>query len=115
MMKTKYIKIAADYCADGLWDEDGSMIDLPCLELNLSDDIIQRLDAWQRWHDKENQDYLDEPERTKKFDRAAFSKEGLRIARDIKTHLGKDWTVMYFDDKKYHDTIVDRSVYEYEV
>lgn len=113
-MKTKYIKVMADFCADGLWDEEG-LIEWEHPDLNLPDDIIQRLDAWQQWHDKDNQDYLEESERTKEFDRAAFSIEGLKIARAIKVYLGEDWTVMYFDDKKYHDTIVDRGVYEYEV
>lgn len=113
-MKTKYIKVMADYCADGLWNEEG-MVEWEHPDLNLPDDIIQRLDVWQRWHDKDNQDYLEESERTKEFDRTAFSKEGLKIAQAIKVYLGEDWTVMYFDDKKYHDAIVDRSVYEYEV
>lgn len=105
----------ADYCADGLWDKDGSMIELPCPELNLPDDMLQRLEDWQSWFTKDCQDYIEELKRTVEFDRKAFSSEGLKIARAIKVYLGEDWTVVYFDDKKYHDTIVDRSVYEYEV
>ena len=114
-MKIKYVRVMADYCADGLWDKDGSMIELPCPELNLPDDMLQRLEAWQSWFTKDCQDYIEELKRTVEFDRKAFSSEGLKIARAIKVYLGEDWTVVYFDDKKYHDTIVDRSVYEYEV
>ncbi len=114
-MKTKYIRVMADFCADGLWDEEGSMIELPCLELNLPEDILQRVESWQQWYTKNNQDYLEESRRTTTFDRAAFSKEGLEIAQAVKAYLGEEWTVMYFDDKKYYDTIVERSVYEYEV
>lgn len=105
----------ADYCADGLWDEEGSMVETEDPDLNLSPELIQRLDDWQNWFTKDCQDYIEESKRTAEFDRKAFSSEGLKIARAIKVYLGEDWTVMYFDDKKYHDTIVDRGVYEYEV
>ncbi|KKN25226.1 hypothetical protein LCGC14_0887070 [marine sediment metagenome] len=114
-MKTKYVRVMADYCADGLWDKDGSMIELPCPELNLPDDMLQRLEDWQSWFTKDCQYYIEELKRTIEFDVLAFSIAGLLIAKDIKAYLGEDWTVVYFDDKKYHDTIVDRSVYEYEV
>ena len=114
-METKYVRVMADYCADGLWDEDGSMIELSDPDLNLPDDLIERINAWQLWFTKDCQDYIEESKRSTVFDRKAFSSEGLKIARSIKVHLGEDWTVVYFDDKKYYDTIVERSVYEYEV
>jgi len=85
----KYVRVMADYCSDGLWGKNGVMIERKHPGLNLPNDIIERLDVWQLWHDRDNQDYLDKSERTKKFNRIAFSKEGLKIARDIKTYLGK--------------------------
>lgn len=113
----KYIRVMADYSASGLWDHKGVMIELALdhSEVKLSTEILQRLYAWQRWHDRDNQDYLDESHRTKEFDTQIFSLEGLRIAQAIKTHLGNDWTIVYFDEEKYRATLVDRSVYEYEI
>jgi len=110
----KYVRVMADFCADGLWNEEG-MIEQEHPDLNLPDDIIQRLEAWQLWHDRDNQDYLNESERTKEFDIKAFSEEGSEIAKAIKVHLGDEWTVVYFNEYVYWKTYVDRSVYEYEV
>ena len=79
-MKTKYIKVMADFCADGLWDDKGSMIELPCEELNLPDNILQRVESWQAWYTRDCQDFFEESRRTKTFDREAFSIETFKVA-----------------------------------
>lgn len=109
----KYIRVMADYCSAGLWGYDGIMVE--AIDLDLPNTIAKRLDAWQRWHDRDNQDYLEESVRSKEFDTMTFSLEGLRIAQAIKAYLGDDWTVIYFDEEKSLAPNVDRSVYEYEV
>lgn len=114
-MKIKYVRLMADYCANGLWNEDGSMVELPDLDLNLPDDLLQRVEEWQQWYTNDCQDYIEESKRTKEFDVLLFSVTGLLIAKDIKAFLGEDWTVVYFNEHTYRITLVDRSIYEYEV
>ena len=111
----KWVRIMADYDADGIWNIRGAAE--PADLLPISGVLRQRLLAWQRRYDKECEDYLPVAERTTEFDLADFSQEGLKIAQAIKAEL-PDWTVLYFDEVKSPKGQApnqDRSAFEYEI
>lgn len=114
-MMIKYVRVMADYCSTGLWDENGVNA---CVEgYNLSPETINALAAW--CHEYElNDDYLPFIDRkVPAFDVKAFSERGLEVAKMIKRDL-TDWKVIYFDEyalSLHKGPREDRAPYEYEV
>lgn len=106
IQKDKWVRIMADYCADGVWQKDGAGTTAD--DLPVPSGLIERLRTWQRKFDGDDQ--VKEPE---------FSLEGLLIAKEIKGHL-PDWTIVYFDNAAVERLnpqwdVEDRSGFEYEV
>ena len=85
----KWVRIMADYCADGVWLKDGAATTAD--DLPISPRLRDELRSWQRTYDED----ADKPG----FDVAAFSKWGRKIALDVKREL-PDWTVVYFDEAR---------------
>lgn len=114
MPDEKWVRVMCDFSAEGVWAKDGAGIGMD--ELPISREIKQRLLEWQEWFERDNENYLPPSQRTTTFDVAAFSKEGLEIAKAIKAEL-PDWTVVYFDEGKSSagNRASDRSGFEYEV
>lgn len=109
LLAHKWVRILADSCADGVWEKGGgapSADDLP-----VSRALIERVRAWQAWYDRDENDWG-----LFKGDVAAFSLEGLAVARAVKAEL-PDWTVVYFDAAAAErcGREAERTVFEYEV
>lgn len=103
-----YVKVMAEYCSSGLWNEHGANT---CEdEYGLSPELLERLDKWQGWYDRDNKSYCTEPDEDT-FPYEAFAKEGEMIARHIKA-ANPTWTVMYFNEHRYQN---DLSNYVYEI
>jgi uncharacterized protein YbcC (UPF0753/DUF2309 family) len=107
MLESKWVRIMADHCADPLWGPDGTMESLE--DLPVTEDLRDRLDAWQQWYDVHS---LDDPG----FDTAAFSRTGRELAKGVKAQL-PDWTIIYFDEAAAAMTAPDRrrETFEYEI
>ena len=91
----KWVSVMADYSSDGLWCQDGVMMDRA--DLPISSELAEKHAAWcQRFEASEF--YLSEEER-QSFDVAVFAEDGLEIARAIKAEL-PEWSVFYFDERK---------------
>lgn len=110
----KWVRIMCDFCADGVWNRDGASISAE--DVPISEALKARLAAWQEWYGRDCQDYMPPEERERHLDRKAFSAEGLKIARAIKSEL-LDWTIIYFDDEAANASTNkhDRSTFEYEI
>lgn len=113
----KWVRVMADFSAEGLWAKDGS--GCGACELPISDALKKRLRAWQDWFEDDCESYLPPEERNqpRDFNVAAFSAEGREIARAIKSEL-PDWTVIYFDEEKAeadNRNDGDRSAFEYQI
>ena len=106
----KWVRIMADYSADGVWAKDGCSVGIE--DLPVSEELRGRILGWQHLYDDECEDYLPANLRTISFDDAAFSKQGLEIAIAVKTEL-PDWTVVYFDEAR--SNMVPALDYEYEI
>lgn len=78
----------ADYCSSGVWDENGTNIDIDSLPIYYW--LKSMIGSWQVQYDREAMD-----EDT--FDAKLFSKHGYALAVKLKQNL-PDWTVMYFDE-----------------
>ncbi|WP_063812538.1 hypothetical protein [Burkholderia cenocepacia] len=115
----RWVRVMADYSSNGIWAQSGGSAELEYLPVSVA--LHQRLAAWCVWYEK-NDDYLPEEERKANFDYAAFSAEGLAIAKAVKAEL-PDWTVVYFDEAKFRALMGppippvarSRSDFEYEV
>ncbi|QIG49395.1 hypothetical protein G5V57_17725 [Nordella sp. HKS 07] len=110
----RWVKIMADFSADGVWDKQGELCHLA--DLPVSDALKQRISAWIDWYDREAD--ADGPN-VIPFDVRQFSEQGVAIARDVKREL-TDWTVVYFDERRCNESILEggpanRSYFEYEV
>lgn len=106
-----WVRIMCDYCAEGIWDRTGAAGSVD--ELDLPEDLKDRIIQWQDWHDQHDP-HEDPPV---DIDWVAFSAEGLAIARAVKAVLPA-WTVMYFDAyKAFYDPAGtdDRAFFEYEI
>jgi hypothetical protein len=106
----KWVRIMADYAADGVWDKTGAGC---CAdELPIEPTLVERLRAWQAWFD----DLSDDNERNPDWDAAAFAREGLAIARAVKAAL-PDWTVIYFDEAALAAASrgAPHSIFQYEI
>lgn len=113
-MTDRWVRIMADYCADGMWDRDGAGGFAP--DVPISTALRARIGEWCATYDKTDL-YLPVEMRKVPFDMEAFCAEGLAIARAVKSEL-PDWTVVYFDEAKCPkrwQVGTDRSVFEYEV
>jgi hypothetical protein len=105
----KWVRILADSSADGVWAKDGCGT---CADhLPVPPELIERIRAWQAWYDRDENDWG-----LFKGDVAAFSAEGLAVARAVKAVL-PDWTVVYWDDAAWEQDGKDkeRGAHEYEV
>lgn len=103
-----YVKVMAEFCSSGLWNEQHANTDES--EYGLSPEILARLDAWQGWYDRDNKSYCTDPEEDV-FPYEAFAKEGEMIARHIKA-ANPQWRVWYFNEHRYQN---DLGSYEYEI
>ena len=106
----KWVRIMCDFGAEPIWDRQGAPAYL--YELPVSEELRQRLANWQATFESEG----DTPHPPGSISVAAFSAEGIAIARAVKAAL-PDWTVVYFDEEKAAPSPVDRprSYFEYEV
>lgn len=93
----KWVRVMCDFEAEGLWRKDGAEVAMD--EIPISIEVKRRLAAWQDWFERDYENYLPPSQRTKSFDFDAFSREGLEIAKAIKTEL-PEWTVVYFDEAR---------------
>ena len=106
----KWVRVMADYCSDGLWDHEGTMMGRDSLPI--STQLKTRHEQWCLWYEKNTKNVP--------FDYSEFSKEGREISHAIKTEL-PDWTVIYFDEGALDQCIDDdiginaREKYEYEI
>lgn len=110
----RWVKIMADFSADGVWNKRGELCDLA--DLPVSDALKRRISAWMDWYDR-GADPIDR--NATPFDVCQFSEQGLAIARDVKRELA-DWTVVYFDERRSNESTFEggpknRSCFEYEV
>jgi len=113
----KYLRVMADYSCTGLWNIDRVNIDVE--NLGLSESTVKAFNDWCMEYER-NDDYLPEEFRSDpQFDLMDFSLKGLELAMLIKSELGEDWKVVYFDEWKML-SLLDarcgrRDEYEYEV
>ena len=84
---SKYVRLMADYCSSGVWDENGTNIDIDDLPAHFW--LKQMISAWQAIYDVHS---LNED-----FDVKTFSEQGYALAVKLKQSL-PDWTVEYFDE-----------------
>lgn len=85
----KYLRIMAEHCSSGFWDESGSNLDPN--EIPLQYWLKQMIEEWQLWYDREAIDM-------EKFDVKTFSKHGYALAVKVKQAL-PDWTIVYYDEE----------------
>lgn len=91
-----YVKIMADYASDGVWAKDGCSV--PATWLPVSNGLLDRLAKWCQWYE-DSEFYMPSDGRKEPFDVAAFTKEGLAIAKAVKSEL-PSWTVEFFDEER---------------
>ena len=87
---SKYVRLMADYCSSGVWDEDGINVSLDSLPIHFW--LKTMITQWQAKYDRESFE-------NDEFDIETFAKHGYALAVKIKQNL-PDWTVMYFDESK---------------
>lgn len=85
---SKYVRLMADYCSSGVWDEDGVNVSLNSLPIHFW--LKTMITEWQAKYDREAFD-------NDKFDVETFAKHGYALAVKLKQNL-PDWTVMYYDE-----------------
>ena len=114
--ETKWIRVMADFCSDGLWEKNGCAVSSDDLPIN--EDLKVRLEQWCIWYEKQRTDVS---LKEQGFDIEGFAKEGLEIAKEIKKEL-PEWTVVYFDESKLPTNLGNKQLasahrehYEYEV
>jgi hypothetical protein len=107
----RWVRIMADYCADGVWHRDGCADDAD--ELPVSKELVARIRAWQAQYDYEAPTG---DERSGDWDVEGFAQEGLAIARAVKAEL-PHFTVIYFDEHRIRLSPPPgpRSAFEYEI
>lgn len=88
----KYLKLMADYCADGVWAKEGYALGLD--DIPISQSLKDIIAAWSTYYDCTCQDYLPKNERTKYFDTRGFNREGQRILRKLIEEL-PGWTIVH--------------------
>ena len=84
----KYVRLMADHCSSGVWDENGTNLDIDSLPIFYW--LKTMIGEWQAVYDREGFD-MDT------FDVKTFSKNGYALAVKLKQNL-PDWTVVYYDE-----------------
>ena len=79
----------------GLWRVAGG--EVSAVELNLPAELVERLGKWSRSFTAATKDQ-DDPGRADVL--AAFSAEGLAIARAVQAALGEAYEILFFDEAK---------------
>jgi hypothetical protein len=102
----RWVRIMADYSADGVWHRDGCGDSAD--ELPVGADLIARIRRWQAWYEQD-----DPRDPDARFDVEAFAAEGRAIAQAVKAAL-PDWTVVYFDEAACRRG-GPRETFEYEI
>ena len=96
MLNTKkYLKVMADYCSTGLWNEEGFNVEISNHHLSLKSRTL--LEAWCNLYET-NDDYLPEEEQSGSFDMGSFCKKGFLVASLIKRDL-PDYKIVYFNEQ----------------
>lgn len=115
LAEAKWVRIMADFCANGIWHQDGRMAAFD--DLPVAESLKERIRHWQERHDRENCDHIDRDDpRWRPWDVAGFAAEGREIARALKAAL-PDWTVVYVDESRRDRSrdLQSRSEIEYEI
>lgn len=103
---TGRVRVMCDYCADGLWTEEGAAHpdDFP-----IAADLKARILDWQDWFERMDDDPTN-------WEFLAFNAEGRAIAFEMKLQL-LDWTVLYFDSVRSarRMTPAPRAYFDYEI
>jgi hypothetical protein len=86
-----YIKLMADYASDGVWDENGAMLDRD--ELPITGELLRDITDWCNRYES-SQFYYSTEERTRDFDTRAHNAQGEILARRLQEEL-PDWTVKF--------------------
>lgn len=89
----KYVKLMADYCSSGVWDENGTNVDIDTIPMHYW--LKSLIEQWQAWYDREGME-------EDKFDVKAFTKQGFALAMKLKQNL-PDWEVWYFSEEEAWD------------
>ena len=107
-----WVRVMCDYCAEGLWDDEGAPLSPDVLPLSdgLKRQILSWQDDFERLSDDTETEFQD------------FCVKGLQIATRIKGEL-PDWTVIYHDPRRYPkpspktaaEIEAVRSQFEYEI
>lgn len=101
----RWVMVRAEILGSGLCHADGALDSpegLPPIPVRL----VERLEAWARWHDELDAANTSFPdpfywEQRSDAPLAAFNKEGRAIARALKAALPSDWTVVYEDIERW--------------
>ncbi len=101
---TKYVKLMPEYCATGVWNEDGSVMEI----IPGSPALAAKIAAWNTEYDVDNLMY----DGDHSFDIISHSAAGLKLALELKAEL-PDTTVIYFDESQLWQH--KRSQPEYEI
>lgn len=106
-----WVRIMADYGANGVWDSDGYACTVD--ELPLTEELKTAIRAWADWYDRDCEYGLPNP---RPFPLAEFASQGLVLAQRVKSEL-PHWTIIYFDEERAMKAAgkEPRSVYEYEI
>jgi hypothetical protein len=106
----KKLTVMCDYCADGLWDDEGRATHWSMLKedynFELPENLINKLEDWQAQYEKfnffESAEITDKELSTPEF--KEFEKLGKEIALEISLLAPDDVQVIYFnerDNKRY--------------
>ena len=94
---SKYVRLMADFCSSGVWDENGTNLDIDSLPIHFW--LKSMIGEWQAQYDREV-----DPSSMDDFDVKTFAKHGYALAVKLKQNL-PDWTVMYFDESKAYSNL----------
>lgn len=87
----RYIKLMADYCSDGVWNDRGSMMDRDSLPISQA--LKDAISAWCGLYEN-SEFYLSPHERHAVFDVGTFNACGENLAALLRLEL-PDWTIEY--------------------
>lgn len=107
-----YVRVMADYCSTGLWNENGENVDVD--DYALSTSTIKALKEWCHLyeHNDDWKPFIDR--KIPAFDIKSFSEKGLEIAKMVKLDLPQ-FKVVYFDEYAFLQHKDSLEMYEYEV
>lgn len=88
---TRFVRLMADYCSDGVWNAAGAMMDRDSLPVG--QDLKDAIAGW--CHDYESSQFYRAPEeRTTDFDVLSFNARGEELATRLRSEL-PGWTVTH--------------------